>query len=304
MSVAETSGSRLQSACSSCRKIKIKCVIESRSDDQRQCMRCVRLKLPCTFDQVKVRARRTRTDARVEDLGKKIAQLTALISQSRPQSPGTGDRPVMLQASLASSETTTPVQPEILPQPSLKLVGDSPFQKLSLESYGAHLSELSPVAMNNLIAGDVQLGIRSLAEEDTLFEFYTTDLMPCYPLIPIRHGTSADHVRQKAPFLFLAIITVAAGSCNPLLACELEKELSQMLAKCVFVQGMQSPELVSSLLIWAVWYRLPETYARLNFAQYIQIASTMITDLDYRDDLCDDRDIATGQTEPYLALEG
>ena len=112
-----------------------------------------------------------------------------------------------------------------------------------------------------------------------LFERYVHEMVPRFPAVVFPKGTTAAEVRKTKPTLFLAIISVAAGTPYADLQKTLTKEVMKVLANRIICNGEKSVEMVQALQVVTVWYSPPEHYDELKFYQLIHMAAVMAIDL-------------------------
>lgn len=125
----------------------------------------------------------------------------------------------------------------------------------------------------------VDRGLLSLETAAQLFDRYVNELVQYHPTVVFPEGCTADEIRRTKPALFLAVIAAAAGTSDPDLNRSLNKEISQLYAERIIMNGEKSLELVQSLLITLMWYYPPDNFEDLKFYQYIHIAATMSLDI-------------------------
>lgn len=93
-------------------------------------------------------------------------------------------------------------------------------------------------------------------------------------------GTTATHVRETKPLLFLSILSIASvGCCTVAEQRDLAIEVRVYLADKAVVQGEKSIELVQALQVASFWYRAPDDYQQMNLNQLASITTTMAIDL-------------------------
>ena len=112
-----------------------------------------------------------------------------------------------------------------------------------------------------------------------LFERYVHEMVPRFPAVVFPKGTTAAEIRKTKPTLFLAIISVAAGTPYADLQKTLTKEVMRVLANRIICNGEKSVEMIQALQVVTVWYSPPEHYGELKFYQLIHMAAVMAIDL-------------------------
>ena len=81
-----------------------------------------------------------------------------------------------------------------------------------------------------------------------------------YPAVALPLDCTAAGLRQSKPILFLAILAASAGASNPALNLRLNKEIQQVYATMVSMQGRKSLELVQAMLVSILWIYPPDKY--------------------------------------------
>jgi hypothetical protein len=118
----------------------------------------------------------------------------------------------------------------------------------------------------------------SIAEQ--IFHRYTGKYVPICPVVVFSPGTTAGHVRETKPLLFMSILSVAsAGFCTLDRQRQFALDARNFLAEIAIFKGEKSLELIQSLLIVSFWYRAPENYARTNQNQLASVALSLAIDL-------------------------
>lgn len=116
----------------------------------------------------------------------------------------------------------------------------------------------------------------SLANE--LFVRYTTQMCPHLPGVVLPPDMTAAELRATKPILFLAVMA-AASSEMPTLQRALTKELMQVFAEKIIINGNKSLELVQALQVAVIWYWPPERFEELKFYQLVHIAAVMAIEI-------------------------
>jgi hypothetical protein len=123
---------------------------------------------------------------------------------------------------------------------------------------------------------------RQIIDHDTaqrMFERYAKEMAPQLPVVVFSPGTLASDIRRKKPILFLAILSIAAGTIRPDLQQMFTEETHRLFAERIMIKGEKSLELIQALLVSTLWYQPPEQYEELKFYQLIHIAATMGIDI-------------------------
>ncbi|KAI0199120.1 hypothetical protein F4808DRAFT_221133 [Astrocystis sublimbata] len=175
--------------------------------------------------------------------------------QSQPQPSTRGHR-------LRQSHThRPPPPPHPHPRPQLQLQPQPPSQGQD---------ETGPDVVGR--------GIVSLEDAVNLFQRYTDYMVNHLPVVVFSPETTAERVRTTLPILFLAILSVASSE-NPDLQNVLVRELEQIFADRIIIQGQKSLELVQAIIVSVTWYFPPEEFEHLKFYQMINLAAVMAVDI-------------------------
>ena len=79
-----------------------------------------------------------------------------------------------------------------------------------------------------------------------------------YPAVVFPCDCTAAVLRESKPILFLAVLACSAGSASPALNLRLNKEIQQVYATKVSIQGRKSLELVQAMLLSILWTYPPD----------------------------------------------
>lgn len=125
----------------------------------------------------------------------------------------------------------------------------------------------------------IDRGLLSMLEASQLYFRYTHELVQYFPIVILPEGYDAVDIRRTKPILFLAVIAAASGSSDAALNVSLNKEILQVYADQIVIEGKKSLELIQSMLLTIAWYCPPDNFEELKFYQYIHMAATMALDL-------------------------
>jgi hypothetical protein len=112
-----------------------------------------------------------------------------------------------------------------------------------------------------------------------MFDCYVEKMAPHMPAVVFPAGTTAAEVRKNQPTLFLAILSASSGSNFPELQKILTKEVMNIYAERIILNGEKTLELINALHISTLWYWPPEHFEELKFYQLIHIAAVMAIDI-------------------------
>ncbi|MCJ1462438.1 hypothetical protein MMC07_001039 [Pseudocyphellaria aurata] len=125
----------------------------------------------------------------------------------------------------------------------------------------------------------IDRGLLSMHEASRLYSRYTHEFVQYFPIVTLPKGYDAVDIRRTKPILFLAVIAAASGSSDAALNVSLNKEILQVYADQIVIEGKKSLELIQSILLTVAWYCPPDNFEELRFYQYIHMAATMALDL-------------------------
>lgn len=114
---------------------------------------------------------------------------------------------------------------------------------------------------------------------NTVFNCYVEKMAPHMPVVVFPPGTTAAEVRKTKPTLFLAILSAGSGMIFPDLQRQLTKEVMNIYAEHIIINGEKTLELIQALHISTLWYWPPEHFEELKFYQLIHIAAVMALDI-------------------------
>lgn len=126
----------------------------------------------------------------------------------------------------------------------------------------------------------IDRGILSMAKATELYDRYVNDLLPLYvvieafgylakcrlyilttnsyPAVTLPEDWTAAKLRECRPILFLAVLAASASASKPALNLRLNKEIQQIYATKVAIQGRKSLEICQSMLISILWTYPPD----------------------------------------------
>lgn len=122
-------------------------------------------------------------------------------------------------------------------------------------------------------------GLLSTDSAIRLFNDFTSNVLPLYPILTLSGAENFDWFRAHQPTLLLSIIASACRASNPSLFRKLSFHLRADLSEQVMVNGNRTVELVQAILVMVEWYDVPEDMRRLNFYAWTQAAGLMVREL-------------------------
>lgn len=234
-------------SCEECRARKVRCS-SAASPGTSRCVRCVRRDLICEFIPVAPRKRR-RVDGRIRELERKIESLLPMIGR--------------LDSDVTPGSQATPDG----------LIPGTPVPTLVLTHPEDSSNQGTQERMDHLV-----LGLIPTSKAVEFYRYFQQELLPHYPVVFIP-SDKADFVMKEKPSLFISIVAAAAASLEPALASVLGQELEKTLAHRAMVDGDKSLELAQALLIRSIWSYPPNTFDRLKFGRYAQMAAELVLEL-------------------------
>jgi hypothetical protein len=262
-----------KNACISCRTSKIRCSLDTFAQHGK-CRRCFNTNNDCNFKTIAPRQRRKRTDTRVAALEQRLTELQVAVDSQRLIHYDNGTvhvttskivpapQPIFGDANgtYANETRATTEERKCLPEmEDENLVGNCHLQ-----------SPLETLFALNLLSADTAV---------RLFDDFTNNVLPQYPILALSSGESFDWLRAHQPTLLLSMIAAACRASNPSLFRKLHFRLRGDLSEQVMVHGNRSVELVQAIFVMVEWYDPPEDMRRLNFYAWIQIAGLMVREL-------------------------
>ncbi|KAJ6144379.1 hypothetical protein N7470_008274 [Penicillium chermesinum] len=142
---------------------------------------------------------------------------------------------------------------------------------------GLHMNFLAEPNKHN--EDVIDRGIITLDDAEQLVAFFIQEQSSIFPMVMFPQTTTAAHLRQAKPVLFLSVITAAAISIDSGLAAVLSREMVRLYADRFFIEGEKSLELVQAVILMIIYYLPPRSPLRLQFYQYTHIAATMALEI-------------------------
>ena len=116
-------------------------------------------------------------------------------------------------------------------------------------------------------------GILTIEQGNELLEQYK-QIDTHFPFIQLQRVSNVNELRQKSPFLLLAILITPTRELRGLHSV-LDKELREQISKRVFVEGEKSIDLLQGLLVYLAWYSSPTRFKYNLTDQGITSTSTL-----------------------------
>ncbi|KAK0728965.1 hypothetical protein B0T21DRAFT_413083 [Apiosordaria backusii] len=128
------------------------------------------------------------------------------------------------------------------------------------------------------VADVVERGILTMNMAEELFTRYTQQMCHHLPGVVFPAGVTVGEVRATKPILFLSLMATASSEI-PSLQKTLTKELMQVFAEKIIVDGHKSLELVQALQVAVIWYWPPDRFEELKFYQLVHVAAVMAIEI-------------------------
>ncbi|CZT22185.1 uncharacterized protein RCC_08054 [Ramularia collo-cygni] len=276
-------------ACEACRGLKVRCDQDPLHPDI-PCRRCQKANRPCIITAPS-RKRQKKADNRVADLERKLDALTAVLQQQQQQQMMQSPQ----QYAPMQQPSAPPAGPSMQPPQKRRRIEDgSPSQHHArFPSLGSAIDDNSNAAIMQAFPNSYMMPPRSQEEllnrihalvspemGVELFDRYVVKLSPHMPAVVFPPGTTAEHIRQEAPILYLCILAAASSGILPTdISSELTRESIRIIADCVVCNGAKSLELIQAMQVTALWYKPPEKAEQTNFYQIIHMAAVMAIDI-------------------------
>ncbi|TVY86493.1 Transcriptional regulator [Lachnellula willkommii] len=134
-------------------------------------------------------------------------------------------------------------------------------------------------AQTHEYADVVDRGLLTAEMANVMFMCYVERMAPHMPAVIFPEGTTSAEVRKTKPTLFLAILASSSGMNYPGLQRTLTKEVMNIYAERIIVNGEKTLELIQALHVSTLWYWPPEHFEELKFYQLIHISAVMAIDV-------------------------
>ncbi|KAL9110834.1 MAG: hypothetical protein Q9227_004634 [Pyrenula ochraceoflavens] len=289
--IAQSSRSRAprqQRACEMCRHLKVKCIFDE-NDPNGSCIKCTKLRQPCTIRPYYRKKRTKKADTRVADLERRMEALVAsLEAQNKNVASGRDYRNASFsnnsgKGNSPSSHTTT--EPSLLAEHS-ELATDS-MSGASPLTPGATSDQEHPKLRSSVhfTAPDLSdyvdvIDQGLLTAEAAYAAFYryprrAEDL----PFIVFPAGIKAEEVRRERPLLFLAVLA-AADNLPVKLSKAVARETNRLIGMQTVVEGRANLELLQAILVNVAFMPPPGPREAKNYTYLIGLAVAVACDLE------------------------
>ncbi|EED17063.1 conserved hypothetical protein [Talaromyces stipitatus ATCC 10500] len=241
-------------ACASCKVHKTRCLPSARSD---QCRRCEKIGTICLYNDIQ----QSKNKPQVRLPEKEKSALNSILAQVLPAAldinyEDQSEKVFQIHGNLFGCPETAK---STTPQSQANQPDDKPREKES----STKTFKRPHVTMK---------------EVDEMLQSYHQRNV-CFPFVAIPKNTTAEKLCQKWQFLVLSILVISSGE-NPILQKCLDERFRKVLATRVIMQGEKSLDYVHGLLVYLAWHPTHLRPINNQIFQYLQLAISMIADLD------------------------
>jgi hypothetical protein len=202
----------------------------------------------------------------VEVLEEKVEGLLARLAAQNacPTDPNANVTVNLSTPAATETAVTPPVQTSIFP-----------------EDGRSHSSAIAPVP--SLDNGDadpdiVGRGLLTMTEADILLQNFKRLKTPHFPFVIIPPEIDATALRQRCPFLFLAVMAACLEE-NPALQKHLGVEIKKAICKRIILDDEKNIELLQGLLVHCSWYHYHLQPANRQLHLFLKMALWIITEM-------------------------
>ncbi|KIW11734.1 hypothetical protein PV08_09006 [Exophiala spinifera] len=238
-------GQLKQRACVRCAAAKAKC---SFNGSDKFCERCRRLKRECILED-RPRRKKEKQSSRVKALEEKVE---TLLSMMGPEKGGMG---VPTSGPRIDLETPAPTDDD-----SMKSVASSTFEP-------GHRFDI------------INTGLLTIAAADIILEKYKCVRTKLFPFVVVPPEIDAATLREKSPFLFLAIMTAGIEG-DHLLQRRLGVECRKILCERVMIGADKDFDLLQGLLVHLGWSHFHFSPAKKQLYMLFLTAYGLVIDLE------------------------
>lgn len=229
-------------ACVRCAAAKAKC---SFSGAEKGCDRCRRLKRECILEKAS-RRKKQKQSTRVKALEEKVDSLLTLLG----------------------------------PNPTVCVKTPTPTEDNSSPACGSAESTAPSTVVGESSRSDViDNKILTLSTADVLLNKYKHVYSKFFPFVIVAPEIDAARLRERSPFLFLAIMTASLEG-DHLLQRRLGVDLKRILCERVIIGNERNIDLLQGLLVQLGWSHFHFNPMNKQLYMLLQMAIGLVTDLD------------------------
>ncbi|KAK8090054.1 hypothetical protein PG997_005015 [Apiospora hydei] len=285
-------------ACEACRGLKVKCEPDP-ANPEGPCKRCAKAGRNCVVTQP-TRKRQKKTDSRVAELEKKIDALTASLQATRGGVPGgpahqpsPEEQNGFINAQYQTAQRSWGPPPAQNPAHQYATEKhDHIFtppaaagQKRKFAESRDHSFDVARDSPGRSSKGHdyfnpdvVDRGVLTMDQADAYFARYNDHMIAHLPAVVFPREMTAADLRKSKPLLFLSVMAAASSEVYSVQR-PLVKELTQIFAEKVIINGEKSLEMVQALQVSVIWYYPPEHFEELKFYQMVHVGAVMAIDV-------------------------
>ncbi|KAL3437017.1 hypothetical protein BDV09DRAFT_163500 [Aspergillus tetrazonus] len=278
-------------ACEKCRVLKVRCV---RIEPGRPCTKCIKAKTQCIVPEPKQRVQQRQRRPRLADLETKITDLLGLLSQTSAAPTvdnGSVESPERAVSTVCTASQAQDHMGGWLDQGVLEELNMDFVQ--TLDSNTASSSAMpfeTPTSAESSWITDLGL---SLAVLEHLLDGFRS-LARYFPFVIIPADWTATYMAEDRPFLLLSAVACASSRFSNLQQA-LTEELKGTLSHRVVIAGEKGLDLLQGLLVHLAWFHFYLDPRSRQTYQYLQIAISMVVELDLEQKIAD---LIEGPTTP------
>ncbi|OJJ07818.1 hypothetical protein ASPVEDRAFT_155585 [Aspergillus versicolor CBS 583.65] len=237
-------------ACSNCRSRKIRC-FPGKDQNEKACRRCTKFGYTCSYtNSSRSRPQPGISSQSLNGSPQHDGDIISGLFRDRPPLSGGVDQVMDLHRRVFQEQSHQESPPDPISIPTPESVGPSQAKE------------------------DTSINMREADKLLSLFRKRSS----YFPFIYIPDSTSAAAMAVHQPFLLLAILTVSSSR-TPRLQQQTDERFRRVMSERVIVHGEKGLDYVQGLLVYIAWYPLYLRPLRNQTLQYLQIVSTMISDL-------------------------
>ncbi|QGA20794.1 hypothetical protein EYB26_008502 [Talaromyces marneffei] len=240
-------------ACVSCKAHKTRCLPSARSD---QCRRCEKIGTICLYSDVQ--------------------QLKKKTQARQPEGETSALESILGKVTPATLDVDYEDQSEKVVRMHGNAFGCTEATILTTQSQTCQSDEAN---RQKRPRGCIfKIPHITMSQVDTMVQSY--QLKTAYfPFISIPENITAETLCQKWPFLLLSILVISSAD-EPILQKALDERFRKVLATRVVMQGEKSLDYLHGLLVYLSWHPTHLKPINNQIFQYLQLAISMISDLD------------------------
>ncbi|OQV07342.1 hypothetical protein CLAIMM_11793 [Cladophialophora immunda] len=252
-------------ACTSCAQSKCKCIIRPAGG---ACDRCYRLNKQCRpIESIRRRNPKRRAVNKTARLEQKLDGLVSLIKSGA------------LSSTVDISPQATRSLDDPLPRGSINMDTNTPgyVQSLGVSLLGViDAGTLETSSTTPTTDGTRASYEPSQAEAEEFLASFRTYKSRCFPFVHIPSTTTASHLKQERPFLWLCIMSIASKSTSQQRL--LGSRIRHLIAQEVVVQLNRNMDLLLGILAFIGWATV-QIHDKPFLSVFTQLAISLVSEL-------------------------